>query len=95
MLVVVAVVEVTSRHPSDVDDVLRGDIWEYVLVVITPLDGLLLRAEGCNHLLLIITPLPQSSQPAQGNILSCGPGSLRERRTGRLLELPCQQFMLN
>ena len=56
-------------------------------MIITPLDGLLLRAEGSNHLLLIISAR-KGKHPAECRLVSL-------LETARKLELPCQQFMLN
>ena len=60
-----------------------------ILVLITPVDGLLLRAGGCNHLLLIISPLPHQSS-GKHPVLSFRPSDLPTRLfpTARLFSLP-------
>ena len=94
MLVVVVVVAVTTRHPSDVDDVLRGDIWEYLLCYDHTTWWTAIEGRGVAIIYSSLSALYPLPHPARGNITASPPWSSCESQAGRLSLLWCQQFML-
>ena len=94
MMLVVAVVEVTRRHPSDVDDVLRGDIWEYLLCYDHTTWWTAIEGRGVAIIYSSLSALYPLPHPAWGNITASPPWSSSESQAGRLLLLWCQKFML-